>query len=96
MDLITPTDRFRVEIETGSFTGGLYELEQVTIYRVVDVDNGQIRLELHGALSASLDKDTSSWGTVVYSGVVGVTPTEDARGVVVRYHDGREEFILLV
>lgn len=85
-----------METELGAFGGGLYELEQVTIHRVVDAESELVLLEFYGVMNASLDSDTGGWGTAVYSGVAAITLSDDQRSVLVCYYDGREESISIV
>lgn len=93
---MTSSGLFRVETETGPFSGGLYELEQVTIHRVVDAVSEQILLEFSGVMNASLDRDTGSWGAAVYSGVAWIKLSDDQHSVLVSYYDGREESISIM
>lgn len=88
-------DRFEVQINEGEYRGGLFELERVTTFHVVDLKNGQVRLELHGVMSASLDTNTGGWGEPVFFGVVEVILTDDGHHVLVKYHDGVTETILI-
>jgi len=41
-----PFKRFEVQVDKGDYRGGLFELERVTIFRVVELTSGITRLEL--------------------------------------------------
>lgn len=88
-------DRYAVLVEEGVPRGGLFELEQTTYYRVVEVRTGRVMLTFRGEMEASLSTDTGTWESYRYSGVYGVTMALDGKSVTVRYHDGREERIPL-
>jgi hypothetical protein len=86
-----PCDRYAVLVEEGVPRGGLFELEQTTYYRVVEVGAGRVMLTFRGEMEASLSTETGTWDDYRYSGVSGVTIALDGKSVTVRYHDGREE-----
>lgn len=88
-----PTEHFEVQLEEGDYRGGLFELERVTIFRVVEVNSEETRLELRGEMNASLDSNTGGWGEPVFYGVADVILTEDGHNVLVSYHDGRTEIL---
>jgi len=87
--------RFEVIVEEGVPRGDLYEMEQVTHYRVVDRTSGRAVLSFEGRLEAALSRDTGQWENTHTSGVRSVAVAEDERSVIVRYCDGREERVLL-
>ncbi len=88
-----PTDErghFVVQVEEGPPHGGLYELEQTTIHRVVDMRTGEVILAFEGVLTASLSRETGLWEEAQLSGVREVVVTDDGCVLIVRYHDGQE------
>lgn len=84
-------EQFEVQVEEGDYRGGLFELELVTTFRVVELKSHQIRLEMTGEMNASLDSNTGGWGEPVFYGVAEVKLTEDGHRVLVTYHNGRVE-----
>jgi hypothetical protein len=90
-----PGARFVVQVEEGLPHGGLYELEQTTIHRVVDTRTGEVVLSFVGELSATLSRDTGMWDDVQLSGVREVVVAPDSFSLLVRTHDGREETVPL-
>lgn len=88
-------ERFEVQIEEGDFRGGLFELERVTTFRVVEMNSGITRLELRGEMNASLDSNTGGWGEPVFFGVAEVTLNDDGRHVRVVHHDGHSEILTI-
>ena len=87
--------RFGVVVEEGEPRGGLYELEVTTYYRVVDGWSGQVILTFEGCLEASQSRDDGMWAEYGVSGVREVSVAPDEQSVLVKYHDGREEIVLL-
>lgn len=87
--------RFVVVEEEDLPRGGLYELEQVTWYRVVDTRSGQVVLVLQGLAEASFSPETGSWDDYRWSGARAVAIAPDEQSVVVHYHDGRVEIVAL-
>jgi hypothetical protein len=85
--------RFEVRVEEGPPHGGLYELEQTTYYRVVDVASGEVVLAFEGEMEASLSTSTGMWDDYRFSGVREVILAPDEGSVTVRYYDGREEMV---
>ena len=82
---------YHVDIQAGLYRGGLFELEQVTTFNVLDDTTGEVRLTLEGLMSASFDKESGMWGEAFYSGVSGLSINADGTSVSARYFDGREE-----
>ncbi len=87
--------RFEVVVKEGSPRGGLYELEQVTYYHVVDRRSNQIVMTFRGEMEASLSTSSGLWDDYHFSGVSEVTIAPDERSIIVKHHDGREESVPL-
>ena len=85
--------RFKVAVEEGPAHGDLYELEQTTFFRVIDTRTGAVVLAYEGEMSARYDGVI--WGDRRHSGVRDITLAPDERSVCIRYHDGREERVVL-
>jgi hypothetical protein len=88
-----PDTSFKVQIEEGDYRGGLFELERVTIFRVVEVNSEETRLELRGEMNASLDSNTGGWGEPVFYGVADVILSDDGHHVLVTFQDGHTEIM---
>ena len=82
-------------VEEGPPRGGLYVLEQTTYHRVVDTRTQEVVMTFRGELEASFSATTGTWEDYRVSGVRAVVMAPDARSVIVRYHDGREESVVL-
>jgi hypothetical protein len=87
--------RFEVWVEKGAPRGDLYELEQKTIYRVVDLASNEVLMAFEGLMEASLSRETGLWDDYTFSGVREVFLAPDERSVTVQYCDGREEIVPL-
>ncbi len=87
--------RFAVFVEEGPPRGGLYALEQTTYHRVVDTRTQEVVMTFRGELEASFSATTGTWEDYRVSGVREVVMAPDARSVIVKYHDGREESVVL-
>lgn len=85
------SDRFQVLVEDEAPRGGLYELEQVTCYRVVDHHSNEVIMTFCGLLEASLSADTGMWDDFRSTGVRDVAITPDGLAVVAQFADGRVE-----
>ena len=83
--------RFQVLVEDEAPRGGLYELEQVTCYRVVDRHSNEVFMTFRGQLEASLSADTGMWDDFRSTGVRDVAITPDGLVVVAQFSDGRVE-----
>jgi len=83
--------RFQVVVEEDPPHGGLYELEQVTKYLVVDAQSGQVVRAFQGLMEASFSALDGSWDDYRWSGVCAVVVAADDQSIAVRYHDGRVE-----
>jgi hypothetical protein len=90
-----PMSRFEVVVTEGAPRGDLFELEQTTVYQVIDRLSGAVVLAFKSTLEASLSTDTGLWDDYQVSGVaeVGIAPDEAA--AIVTYHDGRVEIVPL-
>jgi len=91
----TLEERYRITVEDEPPRGGLFELEQTTVFRVVDVRTNEVILAYQGMMEASLDPATGDWGEYRLSGVSGVTIAPDERTITVKHHDGRAELVPL-
>jgi hypothetical protein len=87
--------RFEVVEEQGSPRGDLFELEQKTYYHIVDRHTDEVILTFEALMEASLSRDTGMWDDYVFTGVSEVIIAPDEWSVIVKYHDGREEALLL-
>lgn len=87
---------YRVECEEGPFQGGLYELERLTTFSVNHNAANEVVMTFEGRLSASLDKDSDTWGEASLTGVSGIMLNPDETCVTVLYFDGHKENIPLV
>lgn len=87
----SPIGRYRIVVDERPPRGDLYELEQITTYRVVDTRSNQVALTFEGRFSARLSADTGLWADETASGALDVALTPDGRAVLVRYADGRKE-----
>ena len=85
--------RYRVEVEEGPAHGDLYELEQMTFFRVIDTCSNTVILAYAGEMSARLDGGV--WSDHQYSGVSDLIVAPDERSIRVKYHGGREEIVAL-
>lgn len=86
-------ERFEVQIDEGDYRGGLFELERVTTFRVVEVNSSQTRMEFQGEMSASLDSNTGGWGEPVFYVIAAVTLTDDRHHVLVINHNGHADIL---
>lgn len=87
--------RYFVLVDQQPPTGGLYELEQITRFLVIDKFQEKILLNFTGKMSASLDRDTGLWGECSYEGASDVNLSDDDSSVVVNWHDGSESTFCL-
>ncbi len=87
--------RFKITVEDEPPHGALFELEQTTVFRVVDVRTNEVIMTYRGMMEASLDPETGRWGEYQLSGVSGLTIAADERTIIVKYYDGREDLITL-
>lgn len=93
---MTPPQLYRVEIEEPPISDGLFEMVRTTIYRVVDTKDDKVLSEVSGEMSASLDREMESWGSADYnSAAAGITLSDDGCSILIQYHDGREEYLLI-
>ena len=82
-------------VEEGPPRGGLHALEQTTYHRVVDTRTQEVVMTFCGEMEASFSATTGSWEDYRWSGVREVAVAPDERTVIVKYHDGREETVVL-
>ena len=90
-----PTDRFVVLVEQAAPRGDLYELEQRTMYHVVDRLCDRVIMTFESLVEASLSTATGLWDDYQVSGVSEVCIAPDGQSVIVIYHDGFEERVPL-
>lgn len=93
-DAAPPTSRWEVQEHTGSPTGGLYELEIKTTYRVVQRTTGAVVLSREGLYEASFGTD-GNWGEGTTSGVVGIQISPDDRFALIEHAGGEVERVAL-
>lgn len=91
----TPSARYAVHVEEGGSHGDLFELEQTTYYRVIDLRTGQVVLTFTGEMSASMSRGSGQWDDYQYGGARAVTLAPDERSVHVSYYGGQEEDVPL-
>ena len=87
--------RYEIQVQEGPPHGDLYELEQTTYHRVVDIDTQEVVLTFRSEMEANLSTDTGLWDDYHFSGVRDVILAPDQRSVIVHYYDGREEAVPL-
>jgi len=87
--------RYVVQVEQGPPRGDLYELEQVTYFRVIDTRTGERIMTFRGDMEAGLSTDGEGWSDYSYAGVKKVLIASDQKAVCVQYHDGRAERVPL-
>ena len=87
--------RYKLIVEEGSPTGGLFELEITTRTLVVDTLTGQTVLAFESLLEASLSTDSGDWADYRLTGVSEVRIDPGEEFVLVTYADGREESVQL-
>ena len=92
---MTSAARFEVRVEEGAAHGGLFEYEQTTLYRVVDLRTNDVVMTFAGETTASSSTIGGQWTDHVHTGVTDVSITPDQRAVRVRYHDGWEDTVPL-
>jgi hypothetical protein len=90
-----PESRYEIVVRPGPPRGDLFELEQRTIYQVVDRLSGDVVLAFESLMEASLSRDTGLWDHHHQTGVAAIRVAADESTVVVTYHDGRIETIPL-
>lgn len=84
-----------VVVEKKAPRGDLYELEQKTIYQVMDMHCNKVVLVFEELMEASLSRDDGQWGNTQFTGVKEILVADDDKTVSVRYHDGQENVISL-
>lgn len=87
--------RFQVVMIEGAPRGDLYELEQITTYRVVDTFSQEVVLEFQGELAASLSTSTGLWDDYRTYGVCDVRISADGHAAIVEHCDGYLETVPL-
>lgn len=85
--------RYRIHVEEGPEHGDLFELEQTTWHRVIDTRTGEVVMTFEEEMSARLG--SGAWEGHERGGVREVRIGEDDRSVIVTYHGGREERVVL-
>ena len=87
--------RYKVRVVKGSDRGDLYELEQITYFQIVDLISNKIIITFEEKMEATISRDSGLWEDYQYSGVYEVTISPDEKTALVKYHDGKQEYIAL-
>ena len=90
-----PMNRFEVIVTEGAPRGDLFELEQTTVYQVIDRLSGAVVMTFESMMEASLRSDTGMWDDYRFSGVAEVQIAPDEISVIITHHDGRVEIVPL-
>jgi hypothetical protein len=87
--------RFEVRVEDDAANGGLFEYEQTTHYRVVDLRTNEVIMTFESEVTATYGTSGGQWTDHIHTGVAEVSIAPDQRSVRVRYHDGWEDSVAL-